>query len=276
MPTNKPAEKLKNFILTFGATRKLLQRAHKQGFLIEGLVLYSSLIDGFFRICLVLKDQIEQKSNKINEKYIHQQDGRSFFTERQIFKKAFDKKIIRKELFDEINNLYDIRNKFIHRFFISEIEYSHLEIVCNRYEQVFNQLYRITYNLESEQLKKSIGMTIKGKKNTNKEECEINIGIAKKIKSGSEKNLARTLNCVSVEEIIEFATKNGLLKKCICGHKRIEHIDLNILKKKKPKKLEDALKNCLIKSCHCQEYSKDKRKKIRFNKLPTSLGSIPK
>ena len=260
MTKNESAEKLENFVLSFGATRKLLQRAHEQGFLIEGMVLYSSIVDGFCRICLVLKEQIEGKTNKINERYVHQQDRERNFNEREIYKQAFKRKIIAKKLFDELNALYDIRNKFIHRFFISEVEYSHLAIVCHRYEQVFDQLHKITYGLETEQIKKGVGITAKGEKLTDEEKSKIKMDINKKINSGSEKNLAKTLNCVSVEEVIEFATKNGLLEKCVCGHEKIKHMDSKVLKSRKIKKLEDAFQRCLIKSCHCQSYVKDKRK----------------
>jgi hypothetical protein len=43
-----------NFLYSFGAVRKLLERAHGPGFLIEAIVLYVSLIDGLLRIALVL------------------------------------------------------------------------------------------------------------------------------------------------------------------------------------------------------------------------------
>jgi hypothetical protein len=65
---NSDFEKFQNFLRTFGATRLLLQRAHENGFLIEGLVLYASLVDAFCRICLILKEQIKKNTDEINEK----------------------------------------------------------------------------------------------------------------------------------------------------------------------------------------------------------------
>jgi len=55
-------ERFENFISAFGATRLLLQRSYKQGFLIETLVLYAAIVDGFCRIALILKQQIENKN----------------------------------------------------------------------------------------------------------------------------------------------------------------------------------------------------------------------
>lgn len=246
--------KLDNFIRSFGATRLLLQRAHDQGFLIEGLVLYAALADGFCRICLVLKEQIENKTGDFNEAYIYQNDGELNFGERVIYQQCLDKKIISKKLFDEVNTLYDIRNKIIHRFFISEVEYSHLEIVCTRYERVYDELWKITYDLESEQINKGIGMTIKGPKITEADKIETRRDILKKIKSGSEKNLAKTLNCTSVEEIIEFGSKNGLFDECICGHIKMLHVDLDILKERKSRNFDDGLVQCSTKNCKCVAY----------------------
>lgn len=252
----KSLEIFQNFLRAFGATRLLLQRAYERGSLIEGLVLYAALADGFCRICLVLKEQLEKRSMDINQKYIYQHDDEQNFSERKIYHLVFERKIIGKNLFKELNTLYNIRNKVIHRFFISEVEYSHLEIVCTRYEKVYEQLHKITYNLESEQIKQGAGMTILGKY-TEKDKIEIKRDVYKKIKSGSEKNLAKTLGCVSVEEVIEFGSKKGFFKKCKeCKHLKIEHFDHKAMQRSKIKvdNLDIFLSACKSKNCSCKEY----------------------
>ncbi len=253
---NNDLEKFQNFLRAFGATRLLLQRAHKHGFLIEGLVLYAALTDGFCRICLVLKEQLEKKNGDINQKYIYQHDDEPNFNERKIYNLAFEKKIIDRNLFKELNTLYDIRNKVIHRFFISEVEYTHLEVVCARYEKIYEQLHKITYDFESEQIKQGVGMTISGKY-TEKDKIEIRRDVHKKIKSGSERNLAKTLGCVSVEEIIEFGSKKGFFKKCkACKHLKIEHFNQKAFQKAKNKtdNLDIYLSVCKAMGCLCKEY----------------------
>ena len=47
-----------NFLYAFGAARKLLERAQERGSLIEGIVLYVSMIDGLLRIAMVLDKQV--------------------------------------------------------------------------------------------------------------------------------------------------------------------------------------------------------------------------
>ena len=254
--TKEAFDKFQNFIHAFGATRLLLQRAHEHGFLIEGMVLYASLVDGFCRICIVLKEQLDRKTDTIDEKYIYQSENNRYIQEKQIYKLIREKKIISKKLFDELNNLYNIRNKMIHRFFISKIEYSHLEIVCNRYEQVYKRIRNITNSLESEQVKKGVGMT-KLDKYTESDKLTIKKDIYKKIKSGSEKALAKTLGCVSVEEVIEFGSKNGFFQKCkTCNHSKIEHFDIKAFKLNgdKVKKLDDYFDSCNSKGCKCKKY----------------------
>ena len=255
-------DKFENFIRSFGATRVLLQRAHDEGFLIEGLILYAALVDGFCRSCLILKEQLDNKNSNINEKYIYQGNNENNFRERDIYKLAFDKKIIDQDILDELNKLYDIRNKLVHRFFISEVEYSHLEVVCKRYEKLYQQLYKITFDLESEQIDKNVGMTINGGKITEQEKIAVSKDIMKKIKSGNERNLAKTFDCVSVEEVVEFASKKGLTNKCKCGHYKSSHIDLEILKKKKTKDIDEGLTKCSQKGCYCQKYIRDDKDKI--------------
>lgn len=251
----KSFSKFENFLSAFGATRVLLQQAHEKGALIEGVVLYTALVDGFCRICLILKEQLENKNGDINEKYIYQNDDESNYSEREIYSIALKKDIIDSKIFEEINKLYNIRNKIIHRFFISEVEYSHMEIVCKRYEIIYNKLWNITYDLEAEQIDKGVGMTISGKKITKKDEVVVHTEVMRKIKSGSERNLAKTLDSTSVEEIMEFAQEKGLLQMCVCGHPKVHHIDLKILKKKNSTEINDGLVKCSAKNCSCTVFA---------------------
>ena len=251
---NNVVEKFENFLRSFGASRLLLQRANENGFLIEGSVLYASLIDGLCRLSLILREQIDKKSRDINEKYIYQNAEESTFSERSIYKKVLDKKIISKELFKELNFLYDIRNKIIHRFFLSEIEYSHFEVLCQRYEHIFEKLTKTIYDLETEQIKQGVGMTVQEPTDSKAIKHDVGLQIAKKIKSRSEINLAKTLNCVSVEEIVEFASKEGLLIKCKCGHSKMMHVDNKNFSKSSYSDIKELLTKCSGKGCSCQKF----------------------
>lgn len=62
-----------NFLAGMGATVRLLQRAKEQGFLIEAIVLYMSLIDALLRMGIILMNQLIDTRYIIEEKIIRQQ-----------------------------------------------------------------------------------------------------------------------------------------------------------------------------------------------------------
>ena len=65
-----------NFLYSFGAARKLLERAHESDSLIEGMALYVSLIDACLRIALVLDKQLAGGDEVGDiESYIQQVQG---------------------------------------------------------------------------------------------------------------------------------------------------------------------------------------------------------
>ncbi len=285
-------EKLENFINGIGAVRKLLEKAHSDGSLLEALVLYASIVDGLCRISLLLDEQIQSKSSDINEKYIFQDEEdktyKSKFDERHIYGLAYDRKIIEKDLYDDLDALYDIRNKAIHRFLISEFKYSHLEIVLEKYELVYQRLWTIVYNLESKQIYKGVGMTVLG---NNIDEKDIIKQILTKIKDGNTESLKNTLGLKmikdnnlffedierekiqediydeleiqeekkvippgysSVKEITKWAERKGILKMCQCGHVKAIHINLDKTKNKEELILNPS--SCNDDDCKCERY----------------------
>ena len=157
---SKEFKKLENFIYACGAARIILRRAHDEGFLIEGIVLYASLIDAFLRIAIVLKRQIRFRSSNIDYSLISQDtEERKHYSEREIFKMALKEKIINEELYNELNLLYNKRNSIIHKFFLTNIKYSDLPKDLIHYETIYHMLWKIVYNLENEQIEKGVGMT---------------------------------------------------------------------------------------------------------------------
>src|ERR1700719_1249517 len=150
MNSTSDTQKFVNFIHAFGAARTLLKRAHEHGFLIEGLAVYTSLIDGLLRIALVLKRQLKHRVSDIDPSLISQEPNGKFFTERQIQRMAFEEGIITETQFKELTALYDKRNDTIHKFFLTSIKYQDLPGVLLRYEVAFKNLYEIVYALEAE------------------------------------------------------------------------------------------------------------------------------
>src|ERR1017187_7003069 len=94
-----------NFLYAFGAARKLLERAHERDSLIEGIVLYVSMIDGLLRIALVLDKQLEGDPMGDIDSYIQQVPGGPKFTEKAIYTEALQRNLINDATRDEIIDL---------------------------------------------------------------------------------------------------------------------------------------------------------------------------
>jgi uncharacterized protein YutE (UPF0331/DUF86 family) len=153
-----------NFVYSFGAARELLKRAHRSGSLIEGIVLYVSLIDGLLRMAIILDKQLQSSDDSFDISYIEQQNTGPKYSERQIFEEASRRSIIDAKFKEELADLYEQRNAVIHRFFLTGIKYVDLEPWLGRYEQAFERCYGIVDDLESRQLADGKGMTTSGPK----------------------------------------------------------------------------------------------------------------
>jgi hypothetical protein len=93
--------KFTNFLHTFGTARLLLQEAHKNGSLLEGLALYASITDALLRIALVLKNQTVNRLSTIDESLISQEIDGSYYTERKIQKMALTQGVINEGLWGD-------------------------------------------------------------------------------------------------------------------------------------------------------------------------------
>jgi hypothetical protein len=179
-PAKLELSKLNNFVLAFGAARTLIQKANKEGNLLEGLVLYATLSDGFLRIGLVLKRQIVKKNSVIDTELISQEKSGKFYTERQIQQMALNECVIVPKIFDELSFLYGKRNDAIHKFFLTDLTYSDLPPILERYEVMYKKLNQLVWNLEDEQIRMGVGMSM-ASKNSAKETLKMLLDIARKI-----------------------------------------------------------------------------------------------
>ena len=59
---------------------------------------------------------------------------------------------------------------------------------------------------------------------------------------------------VSVQEVIDFGKQKGLFNACSCGHMRMSHINMDLLKNKKVTTLEAAMIKCSEKGCNCNGF----------------------
>jgi len=111
--------KYDNFNGSLASSYDLRERALESKSHIEIIAIVSNQIDAYLRISIVLKKQLEQETNNIEVKYLFQGENERGIMERTIYKEAKSLNIITQELFDELNLLYDMRNRVIHRYIIS-------------------------------------------------------------------------------------------------------------------------------------------------------------
>ncbi|MFG1660657.1 hypothetical protein ACGFIY_29380 [Micromonospora chersina] len=157
----EPTGPTDNFVHSFAAARLLLQRAHEQGFLVEGMVLYVSLIDGLLRLAIVLDKQLAGDPVTVDE-YMEQVPGGAKFTERAIYQEARRRGLIDEALMNEVVDLYEYRNAIVHRFFLTRLQYADLAPNLVRYEHVYDQCLGIVADLEDRQVREGKGMTVAG------------------------------------------------------------------------------------------------------------------
>jgi hypothetical protein len=172
-----------NFLYGIGALRSLIQKANKDGSLIEATVAYAALVDGFLRIGLILKRQLMNKSTNVDLALISQTSPTQYLPERAVYKLALDENVIEKALFDEITELYDKRNAIVHRFLLTSQAYDQIPPTLEQYEVVYKKLAAVVSSLEEEEIKSGVGMTraLDGKNDSSGQRRQIMGDIMKRI-----------------------------------------------------------------------------------------------
>lgn len=147
------------FLQGVGATALILSKAIENKAFIEATCVLANQIDALLRIGIVLKNQILNNNSEIEIEWIYQGLTDKKKSEKDIYKKALDLRIIDQSTFDELYVLYDDRNRVIHRFIISEITLAEVEEIAYKYYQKQQAINKIIFDLESEQIKLNVGMT---------------------------------------------------------------------------------------------------------------------
>jgi hypothetical protein len=140
MTSNEAVEEFQNFTHSVAAARQLLHRAHANGSLIEGLVLYASLIDALLRILVAHATAEHHGSVKHFDPRFFRHDTTLWKNERQAYAAAAASGVLSDAERDELQALYGFRNVVIHRFIISGITYEEVGSRLDRYEVIANRL----------------------------------------------------------------------------------------------------------------------------------------
>ena len=185
-------QKFHNFMTGFTAAVELDMRAAKEGCFVESVVLSAAVIDGTLRMGLILKHQLETNTNDLLDELLYQEEDEKGISERAIYRRALAKRIITQETNDSLNALYDLRNRVIHRYIISMITTKDvLDIAC-RYDSLKHEVSDHVAELEKEQIRLGVGMTV----------------------SGGSENLSETLEKVALskhgDDNLAAALRNGI------------------------------------------------------------------
>lgn len=155
-------DKFDRFTGSLAASHDLLNTAIEAGACIEIIAIAANQIDAYLRLSLVVAKQLEEKTDDIETRYLFQADGEKGIIERKIFEDAFKFRVIDLEAFDNLNELYNLRNRVIHRYIISNIRSRDLVEIAGRYLSALEKT-RLTLR-DFEQKQAAVPYGVYGKK----------------------------------------------------------------------------------------------------------------
>ena len=144
-------DKFDRFTGSLAASHDLLYSAIDAGACIEIIAITANQIDAYLRLSLVIVKQLEEQTDDIETRYLFQADGEKGILERKVFEDALKFKVIDLEAFDSLNELYNLRNRVIHRYIISDITSRDLTKIAGRYLSALEKTRLTLRNFEQKQ-----------------------------------------------------------------------------------------------------------------------------
>ncbi|QUE90454.1 hypothetical protein [Pseudomonas sp. SCA2728.1_7] len=145
-------DKFDRFTGSLAASYDLLYTAIEAEAYIEIIAITANQIDAHLRLSLVIAKQLESKTDDIETKYLFQADGEKGIIERKIFDDALKLQAIDIETFDHLNDLYNLRNRVIHRYIISDIRTRDLIKIAEKYLNALEKTRLILRDFEQKQV----------------------------------------------------------------------------------------------------------------------------
>ncbi|PWE38411.1 hypothetical protein [Pseudomonas prosekii] len=144
-------DKFDRFLGSLAASYDLLYSAINALAFIEIIAITANQIDAHLRLSLVIAKQLEEKTDNIEIRYLFQADGEKGIMERKVFDDALGFQVIDAETFDSLNDLYNLRNRVIHRYIISDIKSRELVTIAGKYLSALEQTRLILRDFEQKQ-----------------------------------------------------------------------------------------------------------------------------
>ena len=155
-------DKHDNFLGSLLASSDLLENAYKNESHIELVVILSNQIDAFLRISIILHQQIVNQTNDIEVKYLFQAENERGIIERKIYNKAHELGIIDDDIYKELKELYDLRNRVIHRYIISFLKTRDIAKIAYDYTLLSERIKLILRTYEEKQFGTGFGIYGRG------------------------------------------------------------------------------------------------------------------
>ena len=146
------------FMASIAATIDLRNKAYESNSFIECIVLTANYIDALLRSAIILTNQLEHRNSVIDISVLFQSESDKPIMEKEIYKRALSRNIIDQELFDGLINLYNERNKVVHRYIITDIRTEDIKQILFRYYELDDKVWKIVNTLEKRQFEQEIGL----------------------------------------------------------------------------------------------------------------------
>ncbi len=151
-------DKYEKFMASLAASFDLKNKAAENLSLIELLIIIANQIDAYLRMAIVMKKQLQDKTNHIDIALLYQEENDNPIMERRIYKQAKDLGIINQDTFDKLEQLYGERNKVVHRYIISEFKTRHLYDIVYEYDNICETVRLCLKSVEDQQFSEGIGI----------------------------------------------------------------------------------------------------------------------
>lgn len=126
-------DKYDRFAGSLAASYDLLYAAIDSRSYIQIIAVAANQIDAFLRLSIVLSTQLKKSTNEIEIHYLYQGEKDKAIMERKIFDEALKLEVIEEGVHKELRALYELRNRVIHRYIISDLKTRDLIEIVERY-----------------------------------------------------------------------------------------------------------------------------------------------
>lgn len=151
-------DRFDKFMSSIAAVIDLRNRAVKSESYIELVILIANHIDALLRLSIILNQQLSENSNNIDTSLLFQGELDKPIMEKKIYKMALDEGIITQELYDKLFNLYDERNKVVHRYIITDLQTRNVMTIALDYSMLQEKIGLIVEDFEKRQYSRKIGI----------------------------------------------------------------------------------------------------------------------